>query len=76
MCSCAVGNLQVSALKGLSLNVRRAKVKHADDKIKNKFYVTDAHTADKINKSARLEEIRLSILQVCSATYVRQVLQV
>ena len=55
--------VQVRALKALSLNVRRAKVKHADGNVKNKFYVTDSHTADKIVKSARLEEIRLSILQ-------------
>ena len=53
----------MSALKGLNLNVRRAKVKHADGAVKNKFYVTDSHSADKIMKSARLEEIRLSILQ-------------
>lgn len=55
--------MQVSALRGLHLNVRRAKVKHADGNVKNRFYVTDSQTADKIMKSARLEEIRLSILQ-------------
>ena len=54
---------QVSALRGLHLNVRRAKVKHSDGNVKNRFYVTDSQTADKIMKSARLEEIRLSILQ-------------
>ena len=47
----------------MNLNVRRAKVKAKDGNIKNKFYVNDSHTADKIMKSQRLEEIRLSILQ-------------
>ena len=55
--------LQVAALKSMNLNVRRAKIKAKDGNIKNKFFVTDSHTADKIMKSKRLEEIRLSILQ-------------
>lgn len=53
----------MAALKSMNLNVRRAKIKAKDGNIKNKFFVTDSRTADKVMKSARLEEIRLSILQ-------------
>jgi hypothetical protein len=49
-------------LKNLGLNIRRAKIKSKDGKKINKFYITDAQTSEKILKSARLEEIRLTIL--------------
>ena len=55
--------LQVAALKTLKLNIRRAKIKKAEDGTHvHKFYLTDANTSEKILKSARLEEIRLTIL--------------
>jgi hypothetical protein len=53
---------QIAALKALKLNIRRAKVKTKGNTRVNKFFITDATTAEKIMKSARLEEIRLSIL--------------
>ncbi|CAL8469596.1 g9137 [Coccomyxa elongata] len=49
----------VAALKNLKLNIRRAKIKAGGGPIK--FYITDALTSEKILKSARLEEIRLTI---------------
>lgn len=52
----------IAALKALKLNIRRAKVKTKGNTHVNKFFITDANTAEKIMKSARLEEIRLSIL--------------
>ncbi|CAK0784609.1 hypothetical protein CVIRNUC_007813 [Coccomyxa viridis] len=52
----------IAALKALKLNIRRAKVKTKGSTRVNKFFITDATTAEKIMKSARLEEIRLSIL--------------
>lgn len=51
---------QIAALKSLKLNIRRAKIEQ--EKGLNKFYITDALTSEKILKSARLEEIRLTIL--------------
>ena len=54
---------QVAALKNLKLNIRRAKIKAAADGTHvHKFFITDANTSEKILKSARLEEIRLTIL--------------
>lgn len=50
----------MAALKNLKLNIRRAKIKAGAGA--NKFYITDALTSEKIVKSARLEEIRLTIL--------------
>ena len=55
--------LQVAALKSLKLNIRRARIKPAADGTHvHKFFITDANTSEKILKSARLEEIRLTIL--------------
>jgi hypothetical protein len=51
---------QIAALKNLKLNIRRAKLKGQGGL--NKFYITDAYTSEKITKSRRLEEIRLTIL--------------
>ena len=58
-----ITTMQVRSLKNLNLNIRRAKIRPGDSGRVHKFYVTDAHTAEKITKSARLEEIRMSILQ-------------
>ncbi|KAL4459008.1 hypothetical protein ABPG75_013873 [Micractinium tetrahymenae] len=50
----------VASLKALGLNIRRAKLKSGKE---HKFYVTDARTSEKVVKSAKLEEIRITILQ-------------
>ncbi|KAL4431582.1 hypothetical protein ABPG77_001424 [Micractinium sp. CCAP 211/92] len=50
----------VASLKALGLNIRRAKLKSGKEQ---KFYVTDSRTSEKIIKSAKLEEIRITILQ-------------
>lgn len=54
----------IGALKALGLNIRRAKLKTGDasGKAPNKFYITDARTSEKVFKSSKLEEIRLTIL--------------
>ena len=61
--SADISCVQVRSLKNLQLNIRRAKIRPGDTGRRHKFYVTDAHSAEKITKSARLEEIRMSILQ-------------
>jgi hypothetical protein len=56
---------QVAALKGLGLNIRRAKLDTAAGGAgggEHKFYITDARTSEKVVKSAKIEEIRLTIL--------------
>lgn len=56
-------DFQAAALKNLKLNIRRARIKPAADGTHvHKFFITDATTSEKILKSARLEEIRLTIL--------------
>lgn len=50
-----------AALRNLGLNIRRAKLAAAPG-APNKFYITDAATSEKIVKSSRLEEIRMTIL--------------
>lgn len=57
---CAV---QIAALRNLKLNISRAKLRQKAGKQRNRFYITDKRTSDKVVKSARLEEIRLTILQ-------------
>jgi UTP:GlnB (protein PII) uridylyltransferase len=53
----------VASLKNLNLNVRRAKIGQSERGTnRHKFYITDATTSEKILKSRRLEEIRLTIL--------------
>ena len=42
--------MQIAALKALKLNIRRAKVKTKGDTKVNKFYITDATTAEKVMK--------------------------
>lgn len=54
--------MQTNALKTLGLNIRRAKLRTKNGMAINKFYITDARTSEKILKSARIEEIRLTIL--------------
>ena len=56
-------HLQIRSLKNLNLNIRRAKIRPGDSGKRHKFYVTDSHSAEKITRSVRLEEIRMSILQ-------------
>ena len=56
--------MQILALKNLGLNIRRAKIRPDDVKNRlNKFFITDARTAEKITKSKRLEDIRMTILE-------------
>jgi len=45
-----VHDAQIAALKALKLNIRRAKVKTKGSTKVNKFFITDAHTAEKIMK--------------------------
>lgn len=52
----------VAALKNLGLNIVRAKFTDASEK-KNRFYVTDAKTHEKVLDPQRMEEIRLTILR-------------
>ena len=54
--------LQTAALKSLGLNIRRAKLRTKNGMSINKFFLTDARTSEKVIKSARIEEIRLTIL--------------
>ena len=58
--SVTTGYPQVQALQALGLDIRRAKVTDAQQG--SKFYITDAATSEKIMKSAKLEEIRLTVL--------------
>eukprot|EP00879_Flechtneria_rotunda_P010773 GHRR01011257.1.p1 GENE.GHRR01011257.1~~GHRR01011257.1.p1 ORF type:complete len:278 (+),score=74.67 GHRR01011257.1:309-1142(+) len=53
----------VRALKNLNLNIRKAAVvpQLAGNKAST-FYITDADTSEKVFKSARLEEIRMTII--------------
>lgn len=55
--------MQIAALRNLKLNISRAKLRQKAGKQRNRFYITDKRTSDKVVKSARLEEIRLTILQ-------------
>jgi len=52
----------VAALKNLGLNIVRAKFTDLSEK-KNRFYVTDAKTHEKVLDPQRMEEIRLTILR-------------
>lgn len=49
--------LQITALKNLGLNIRRAKLGTTQE---STFYLTESSTSEKIVKSARLEEIRMT----------------
>jgi hypothetical protein len=53
-------------LKNLGLNIRRAKISSKEkskDGVQNVFYLTESSTSEKIVKSARLEEIRMTSKQ-------------
>lgn len=53
----------ITALKNLGLNIRRAKlVQQPGSPKRNTFYITDAQTSEKVMRSARLEEIRMTII--------------
>eukprot|EP00877_Chromochloris_zofingiensis_P005294 jgi/Chrzof1/14766/Cz09g15120.t1 len=52
----------ITALKNLGLNIRRATLDQKSGHKTNTFYITDADTSEKILKSARLEEIRMTII--------------
>jgi hypothetical protein len=53
-------SLQITALKNLGLNIRKAALKPGSKA--SKLFVTDATTSEKILKSSRLEEIRMTII--------------
>lgn len=54
----------VNSLKNLGLNIRRAKLKSGEAGTggEHKFFITDGRTSEKVVKSAKIEEIRLTIL--------------
>eukprot|EP01023_Acetabularia_acetabulum_P068696 TRINITY_DN9783_c0_g2_i1.p2 TRINITY_DN9783_c0_g2~~TRINITY_DN9783_c0_g2_i1.p2 ORF type:complete len:289 (+),score=44.74 TRINITY_DN9783_c0_g2_i1:111-977(+) len=52
----------MGAIRNLGLNIVRAKIESGDVYNKNKFYITDSTTSEKVVKSEKLEEIRLTIL--------------
>ncbi|KAH7618964.1 putative ACT domain-containing protein DS12, chloroplastic [Nannochloris sp. 'desiccata'] len=54
----------VNSLKNLGLNIRRAKLTGgvAGAGGEHRFYITDARSSEKVVKSAKIEEIRLTIL--------------
>ncbi len=61
---------QVTALKNLGLNIRRAKVGFkSGSKTENTFYITDADTSEKVIKSARLEDIRMTVMNSLMAQF-------
>jgi hypothetical protein len=62
---------QITALKNLNLNIRRAKLAAPGGGKGGgtTFFITEADTSEKIVKSARLEEIRMTVLNSLIATY-------
>lgn len=54
--------MQTESLKNLGLNIRRAKLSSGDKGAVHKFFITDARTSEKVVKSDKIEEIRLTIL--------------
>ena len=64
--------LQIAALKAMKLNIRRAKVKTKGDTKVNKFYITDATTAEKIMKV--LHTLLLTLLAVSGLIAGRAIL--
>lgn len=57
---------QVMALKNLGLNIRKAKLAGPTS---NSFFITDADTSEKIIRSARLEDIRLTLINSLVAKF-------
>ena len=60
MLAAAASCLQITALKNLGLNIRKAALKPGSKA--STLFVTDATTSEKILKSSRLEEIRMTII--------------
>lgn len=60
---------QITALKSLGLNIRKAQVGPSKAGVSKEFYVTEAVTSEKIVKSARLEEIRQTVLASLQETF-------
>lgn len=58
----------ITALKNLNLNIRRAKLT-GKGVSSSTFFITEADTSEKIVKSARLEEIRMTVLNSLVATF-------
>lgn len=52
--------LQIQSIKNMGYNITRAKL---TSESKNKFYITDAKTSEKVTKSAELEDIRHCIIE-------------
>lgn len=59
-CAGLLGAAQITSLKNLGLNIRKAALKPGSKA--SKLFVTDANTSEKILKSSRLEEIRMTII--------------
>ncbi|KAG1656477.1 hypothetical protein FOA52_005636 [Chlamydomonas sp. UWO 241] len=59
----------ITALKSLGLNIRKAKLGSSKAGVTKEFYVTEAVTSEKIVKSARLEEIRQTVLASLQETF-------
>lgn len=57
----------VTALKTLGLNIKRATMAQDGDDMRNVFYLTDSETSEKIVKSSRLEEIRMTLIESLSS---------
>jgi hypothetical protein len=51
--------VQIQALKNMGYNITRAKL---SEDSKNKFYITNATTSEKVTRSTELEAIRQCIL--------------
>uniref|UniRef100_A0A7S0WZM9 ACT domain-containing protein n=1 Tax=Chlamydomonas leiostraca TaxID=1034604 RepID=A0A7S0WZM9_9CHLO len=58
----------ITALKNLNLNIRRAKLAGKAGS-SSTFFITEADTSEKIVKSARLEEIRMTVLNSLIETF-------
>lgn len=59
-CLSSLLHLQITALKNLNLNIRKAALKPGSKA--STLFVTDATTSEKVLKSSRLEEIRMTII--------------
>eukprot|EP00798_Chlamydomonas_sp_ICE-L_P001942 gene1942-33353_t len=60
----------IVSLKNIGLNIRRAKIAQpGQGKACTRFFITEAETSEKITKSARLEEIRLTVLHSLESTF-------
>jgi hypothetical protein len=55
----ALQHVQIQALKNMGYNISRAKL---SEDSKNKFFITKAESAEKVTRSAELEDIRQCIM--------------